>query len=149
MEKQQKKLEGKGITVELSQLRREWEAARNGGRGGNFEPIQEHEIDVVGDDESDGEEESDHLSPSPFLPPPAGVSLPFASLPTASPPFTSLPTTASPPLTSHSPIAALSNTGMLKLRNNFSIDNLLAVKSGGGGGCFIKQEESVIKTEVE
>ena len=56
LEKQQKKLESKGIHVDLSQLRKDWEAARNGGRGGNNEPIEEHEIDVVGDD-SDNEDQ--------------------------------------------------------------------------------------------
>ena len=56
MEKQQKKLESKGIMVEIGQLRLEWEAARNGGKGGNNEPIADHEIDVVGDDDSDVEE---------------------------------------------------------------------------------------------
>jgi len=56
LEKQQKKLESKGIHVDLTQLRRDWEAARNGGRGGNNEPIEEHEIDVVGDDDSDHED---------------------------------------------------------------------------------------------
>ena len=44
--------------VEIGQLRLEWEAARNGGKGGNNEPIADHEIDVVGDDDSDGEETS-------------------------------------------------------------------------------------------
>ena len=44
--------------VEISQLRQEWEAARNGGKGGNNEPILEHEIDVVGDD-SDNEDQED------------------------------------------------------------------------------------------
>ena len=44
--------------VEISQLRQEWEAARNGGKGGNNEPILEHEIDVVGDD-SDTEDQDD------------------------------------------------------------------------------------------
>ena len=34
------------------------EAARNGGKGGNNEPILEHEIDVVGDD-SDNEDGED------------------------------------------------------------------------------------------
>jgi len=58
LEKQQKKLEAKGIMVEISQLRQEWEAARNGGKGGNNEPILEHEIDVVGDD-SDNEDQED------------------------------------------------------------------------------------------
>ena len=58
LEKQQKKLEAKGIMVEISQLRQEWEAARNGGKGGNNEPILEHEIDVVGDD-SDNEDQDD------------------------------------------------------------------------------------------
>lgn len=72
LEKQQKKLESKGIMVEISQLRMEWEAARNGGKGGNNEPIADHEIDVVGDDDSDSEEASgdgsktDHCS-SPLL----------------------------------------------------------------------------------
>ena len=42
----------------MSQLRQEWEAARNGGKGGNNEPILEHEIDVVGDD-SDNEDGED------------------------------------------------------------------------------------------
>ena len=58
LEKQQKKLEAKGIIVDVSQLRQEWEAARNGGKGGNNEPILEHEIDVVGDD-SDNEDGED------------------------------------------------------------------------------------------
>ena len=58
LEKQQKKLESKGIVVEIGQLRLEWEAARNGGKGGNNEPIADHEIDVVGDDDSDSEETS-------------------------------------------------------------------------------------------
>jgi len=58
LEKQQKKLEAKGILVDISQLRQEWEAARNGGKGGNNEPIHEHEIDVVGDD-SDTEDQED------------------------------------------------------------------------------------------
>ena len=56
--------------VEISQLRQEWEAARNGGKGGNNEPILEHEIDVVGDD-SDNDDDldqedtgRDQLSPS-------------------------------------------------------------------------------------
>ena len=44
--------------VEIGQLRLEWEAARNGGKGGNNEPIADHEIDVVGDDDSDSEEAS-------------------------------------------------------------------------------------------
>ena len=44
--------------MEISQLRQEWEAARNGGKGGNNEPILEHEIDVVGDD-SDNEDQED------------------------------------------------------------------------------------------
>ena len=44
--------------MEISQLRLEWEAARNGGKGGNNEPIADHEIDVVGDDDSDSEEAS-------------------------------------------------------------------------------------------
>jgi len=67
LEKQQKKLEAKGIMVEIQQLRQEWEAARNGGKGGNNEPIHEHEIDVVGDDSDNEEEESSdrsELSPS-------------------------------------------------------------------------------------
>lgn len=67
LEKQQKKLEAKGIIVEIQQLRQEWEAARNGGKGGNNEPIHEHEIDVVGDDSDNEEEESSEhseLSPS-------------------------------------------------------------------------------------
>jgi len=59
LEKQQKKLEAKGIMVDISQLRMEWEAARNGGKGGNNEPIHEHEIDVVGDDDSDTEDQDD------------------------------------------------------------------------------------------
>jgi len=59
LEKQQKKLEAKGIMVDISQLRLEWEAARNGGKGGNNEPIHEHEIDVVGDDDSDTEDQDD------------------------------------------------------------------------------------------
>ena len=59
LEKQQKKLEAKGIIVDISQLREEWEAARNGGKGGNNEPIHEHEIDVVGDD-SDTEDAEEH-----------------------------------------------------------------------------------------
>ena len=55
--------------VEISQLRQEWEAARNGGKGGNNEPILEHEIDVVGDDSDndddlDQEDARDQLSPS-------------------------------------------------------------------------------------
>ena len=55
--------------VEISQLRQEWEAARNGGKGGNNEPILEHEIDVVGDDSDNDddleqEEARDQLSPS-------------------------------------------------------------------------------------
>jgi len=58
LEKQQKKLESKGVMVEIGQLRLEWEAARNGGKGGNNEPIADHEIDVVGDDDSDSEETS-------------------------------------------------------------------------------------------
>ena len=45
--------------VDISQLRMEWEAARNGGKGGNNEPIHEHEIDVVGDDDSDTEDQDD------------------------------------------------------------------------------------------
>ena len=67
LEKQQKKLEAKGIIVEIQQLRQEWEAARNGGKGGNNEPIHEHEIDVVGDDSDNEEEEPSErpeLSPS-------------------------------------------------------------------------------------
>lgn len=63
LEKQQKKLEAKGIMVEIAQLRQEWEAARNGGKGGNNEPILEHEIDVVGDD-SEGEEEAEDAAAS-------------------------------------------------------------------------------------
>lgn len=86
LEKQQKKLEAKGIIVELSQLRTEWEAARNGGRGGNNQPIEEHEIDVVGDD-SDAEDD------------------------------TELP-----------PLPSPTSNAVFKLRNNFSIDNLLAVR---------------------
>ena len=52
--------------VEIQQLREEWEAARNGGKGGNNQPIHEHEIDVVGDDSDEEEESSDRseLSPS-------------------------------------------------------------------------------------
>ena len=46
------------MMVEIGQLRLEWEAARNGGKGGNNEPIADHEIDVVGDDDSDSEEAS-------------------------------------------------------------------------------------------
>ena len=46
------------MMVEIGQLRLEWEAARNGGKGGNNEPIADHEIDVVGDDDSDSEETS-------------------------------------------------------------------------------------------
>ena len=69
MEKQQKKLEAKGIIVDISQLRQEWEAARNGGKGGNNEPILEHEIDVVGDDSDNDDDledgaEREQLSPS-------------------------------------------------------------------------------------
>ena len=41
LEKQQKKLEAKGIMVDISQLRMEWEAARNGGKGGNNEHFDE------------------------------------------------------------------------------------------------------------
>ena len=48
--------------VEISQLRQEWEAARNGGKGGNNEPILEHEIDVVGDD-SDNEDQDERPWP--------------------------------------------------------------------------------------
>ena len=68
LEKQQKKLEAKGIMVEIAQLRQEWEAARNGGKGGNNEPILEHEIDVVGDD-SEGEEEAEPDTREPSLSP--------------------------------------------------------------------------------
>jgi hypothetical protein len=46
------------MMVELDELGMAWEAARNGGKGGNNEPIGDHEIDVVGDDDSDSEEAS-------------------------------------------------------------------------------------------
>ena len=60
-------MEAKGIIVDISQLRQEWEAARNGGKGGNNEPILEHEIDVVGDD-SDNEEELEDQERSELSP---------------------------------------------------------------------------------
>jgi len=56
LEKQQKKLMLRGISVDISQLRTDWEASRNGGMGGNNKPIQEHEIDVVGEEDSDRED---------------------------------------------------------------------------------------------
>ena len=133
LEKQQKKLEAKGINVELSQLRLEWEAARNGGRGGNNAPIQDHEIDVVGDDESDDDDAP--ISPSPeALGPPA----PFGSL---------------GPMATIGPMAT---SNVLKLRNNFSIDNLLAVRStlfkedrGMAGHVAQDQGDQAIKQELQ
>ena len=68
LEKQQKKLEAKGILVEIQQLRQEWEAARNGGKGGNNEPILEHEIDVVGDDSDNDNEEEESSERSELSP---------------------------------------------------------------------------------
>ena len=103
LEKQQKKLETKGIMVDVSQLRMEWEAARNGGRGGNNEPIEEHEIDVVGDDDDEEEEEENDDE--------------------------DLAKTASASTAAMiSSAAAATAAHVLKLRNNFSIDNLLAVR---------------------
>ena len=130
LEKQQKKLEMKGIMVEISQLRLEWEAARNGGKGGNNEPIADHEIDVVGDDDSDSEEASadgnkleERMSP-------------LLSSPTLF--FGHQDEEVSQPaqqLTSH----------LLKPINAFSIDNLLAsrYKSMGDSKLDIKVEDLV------
>ena len=109
LEKQQKKLEAKGILVELGQLRTEWEAARNGGRGGNNLPIEEHEIDVVGDD-SDAEDDAE-MTTTPLTTAPMSL-VNNNSTTTPTPPI---------PVSTTSPF--------LKLRHNFSIDNLLAVKS--------------------
>ena len=153
LEKQQKKLEAKGIHVELAQLRTEWEAARNGGKGGNNLPIEEHEIDVVGDD-SDNEDEgctdtsSLNRSPPPSLggvnnnsllssaspsPPRHGLTSPVTTLGVGG--FTS---THLPPFHPHN---------LLKLRNNFSIDNLLAVKCQAAN--LIKQEPDSSITSLQ
>ncbi len=167
MEKQQKKLEAKGIHVELTQLRTEWEAARNGGKGGNNLPIEDHEIDVVGDDSDNEDDDSsvnggiiggersgsahggvDNCSSNGSAhsmmnrsPPPS----PFITA-LSNNNFTGLVGGISPPpgITTTSPSVfphphPFSN--ILKLRNNFSIDNLLAVRCHQAN--LIKQEEGV------
>lgn len=149
MEKQQKKLEAKGIHVELSQLRTEWEAARNGGKGGNNMPIEDHEIDVVGDD---SDNEDDNSSVNGGMGGTAGDnSSNGSSIINRSPPspftalsnnnFTSIGGISPPPgITATSPTAfpPVSPFNILKLRNNFSIDNLLAVRCHQAN--LIKQE---------
>lgn len=135
--------------MELSQLRQEWEAARNGGLGGNNAPIQDHEIDVVGDDESDDEDEVSAASAAS-----GGASPPVST--TSGGDSVSPPTVAahhplllsqqhqrqphntfSPALFGNSGGGGLATTNVLKLRNNFSIDNLLAVRS-----TLIKEEQT-------
>ena len=131
MEKQQKKLESKGIMVEIGQLRLEWEAARNGGKGGNNEPIADHEIDVVGDDDSDSEETSADGSKLDLL---SERSSPTSGTAT-------LLERSSPILHSFTPLFEVSSSNRQeeeegqelgkggsqgKMVNAFSIDNLLA-----------------------
>jgi hypothetical protein len=131
LEKQQKKLESKGIMVDVSQLRVEWEAARNGGRGGNNEPIEEHEIDVVGDDEE--EEDDEEAETEDELVKTAAAKESSEDNNTAA-------------LISSANAAAAATAHVLKLRNNFSIDNLLAVRFQS---TLMKQEDGgVIRPEA-
>ena len=116
--------------VEISQLRLEWEAARNGGKGGNNEPIADHEIDVVGDDDSDSEETSADGSKLDLLS--------ERSSPTSA--TTTLLERSSPILQSFTPLFEVSSGvggqgggeemtkggSQGRMVNAFSIDNLLA-----------------------
>ena len=116
--------------VEISQLRLEWEAARNGGKGGNNEPIADHEIDVVGDDDSDSEETSADGSKLDLLS--------ERSSPTSA--TTTLLERSSPILQSFTPLFEVSSEvghqgggeemtkggSQGRMVNAFSIDNLLA-----------------------
>ena len=118
--------------VEIGQLRLEWEAARNGGKGGNNEPIADHEIDVVGDDDSDSEETSADGSKLDLLS--------ERSSPTSA--TTTLLERSSPLLQSFTPLFEVSSAdgqgeeereeqlvksgSQGRMVNAFSIDNLLA-----------------------
>ena len=118
--------------VEIGQLRLEWEAARNGGKGGNNEPIADHEIDVVGDDDSDSEETSADGSKLDLLS--------ERSSPTSA--TTTLLERSSPLLQSFTPLFEVSSAdgqgeeereeqlvrsgSQGRMINAFSIDNLLA-----------------------
>ena len=116
--------------VEIAQLRLEWEAARNGGKGGNNEPIADHEIDVVGDDDSDSEETSADGSKLDLL----------SERSSPTPATTTLLERSSPLLQSFTPLFEVSSGGRQqeegeemtkggsqgRMVNAFSIDNLLA-----------------------
>ena len=116
--------------VEIGQLRLEWEAARNGGKGGNNEPIADHEIDVVGDDDSDSEETSADGSKLDLLS--------ERSSPTSA--TTTLLERSSPLLQSFTPLFEVNSVdgqgeeerelvksgSQGRMVNAFSIDNLLA-----------------------
>lgn len=165
MEKQQKKLEAKGINVELSQLRTEWENARNGGKGGNNLPIEEHEIDVVGDDESDNEDDNSSVNGGYIgmnctttdnsngsngrSPPPTS---PFTALGNNNFSIGNNGGISPPPGMTNTPtsfpsVSPFHPHNLLKLRNNFSIDNLLAVKFHQAN--LIKQEAGVFASAGE
>ena len=118
--------------VEIGQLRLEWEAARNGGKGGNNEPIADHEIDVVGDDDSDSEETSADGSKLDLL----------SERSSPTPATTTLLERSSPLLQSFTPLFEVSSAdgqgeeereeqlvrsgSQGRMVNAFSIDNLLA-----------------------
>jgi len=151
LEKQQKKLESKGVMVEIGQLRLEWEAARNGGKGGNNEPIADHEIDVVGDDDSDSEETSADGSKLDLLS--------ERSSPTST--ATTILEQSSPLLQAYNPLFEVRSGdeqqvetmvakggSQARMVNAFSIDNLLASRYRSlDSKMNIKVEEENLSTQ--
>ena len=137
--------------VEISQLRLEWEAARNGGKGGNNEPIADHEIDVVGDDDSDSEETSADGSKLDLLS--------ERSSPTST--ATTILEQSSPLLQAYNPLFEVRSGdeqqvetmvakggSQARMVNAFSIDNLLASRYRSlDSKMNIKVEEENLSTQ--
>ena len=137
--------------VEISQLRLEWEAARNGGKGGNNEPIADHEIDVVGDDDSDSEEASADGSKLDLLS--------ERSSPTST--ATTILEQSSPLLQAYNPLFEVRSGdeqqvetmvakggSQARMVNAFSIDNLLASRYRSlDSKMNIKVEEENLSTQ--
>ena len=137
--------------VEIGQLRLEWEAARNGGKGGNNEPIADHEIDVVGDDDSDSEETSADGSKLDLLS--------ERSSPTST--ATTILEQSSPLLQAYNPLFEVRSGdeqqvetmvakggSQARMVNAFSIDNLLASRYRSlDSKMNIKVEEENLSTQ--
>ena len=139
------------MMVEIGQLRLEWEAARNGGKGGNNEPIADHEIDVVGDDDSDSEETSADGSKLDLLS--------ERSSPTST--ATTILEQSSPLLQAYNPLFEVRSGdeqqvetmvakggSQARMVNAFSIDNLLASRYRSlDSKMNIKVEEENLSTQ--